>query len=42
MWYTINCNVLPDDYKETEHSEEVEDEIVMVTDVKYPKNESEE
>ncbi|XP_023516524.1 protein OS-9 homolog [Cucurbita pepo subsp. pepo] len=42
VWYTINCNVLPDDYKETEPSEDLEDEIVMVTDVKYPKNESEE
>ena len=42
MWYTINCNVLPEDYKETEQTEELDDEIVMVTDVKYPKNESDE
>lgn len=41
VWYIINCNELPDDYKETERSEESTDEIVMVTDIKYPKNESE-
>lgn len=40
MWYTIHCNVLPKDDKETKVAEEFKknQRIVTVTDGKDPSN----
>jgi protein OS-9 len=36
VWHTINCNVLPKDYKDTKVVEESKEQIVMVTDNEAP------
>ena len=37
MWHTINCNVLPKDYKQTKVEEESkEKKIIIVTDNEAP------
>ena len=36
VWHTINCNVLPKDYKDTKVEEESKEQIVMVTDNEAP------
>lgn len=39
MWHTINCNVLPKDFKDTKVGEESkEKQILMVTDDEAPSN----
>lgn len=40
VWHTINCNVLPKDYKQTkvEKDEQEPQQILTVTEDKYPSN----
>ncbi|KAL5825879.1 hypothetical protein ACOSQ3_021942 [Xanthoceras sorbifolium] len=36
VWHSIDCNVLPKDYKEEDKADRTQ--IVMVTEDKYPSN----